>query len=160
MIVDRTKRLFDRTFPGFTERLQRIDGRYLPSEPHLYVASTRTRPEAIDLTLRYLAKARRGIEIKVNVFAEHRDEWTPVEHCYHIGPDPLSSSDDVETYFRVCRTSKWPYHFHLRGLEHAYDKGHIPAKNANPPLETDPFWFLGLVEAFIETNKIPIGVKP
>jgi hypothetical protein len=161
LIVDRTRALFDRIFPGFTVRLERIDGMYRPSDPYRHVKASQVHPEGIHLSLRYLAKARRGVDIKVRLFAEkHPDEWKIVENCYHFGPDPLSSSDEANTHLRICRNGKWPHHFHLRGLERAYNGGHIPLQNANPPLKIDPFSFLELVEQFIETNKIPIGVKP
>lgn len=162
MLVDRAKAFFDRIFPGFTARLERIAGGYRPAPPYRVVPPARDRPQVIQLWLHYLAKARRGIHITIRIIAErHPDEWKIVEHCYHFGPNPMSDSDDDSTtYFRVCRNDSWPYHFHQRGLERAYDKGHIPAESAEPPLLTDPHWFLGLVETFIETNAIPIKVKP
>lgn len=78
-----------------------------------------------------------------------------LNHSYHLGP--YASPD--EYIIRLCDNGTQPYHFHLRGWEMVYDGGHIPANRADPPLSSDPFAFLAVVEHFIETNQIQIQVK-
>lgn len=161
-LVETVKKLLGRVCPGVVEALAGIPGEYLPTSPYRMVPPARGRPQVIQLTIKYLAKDRKGqaVYLKLSLTAERQAEWKIVEHCYHFGPNPLSDDgDDSCTYFRICQRNGRPYHFHKYGYERFYDGGHIPAEKATPALQTDPIWFLGLFKTFLETNHISIDIK-
>lgn len=152
--LDRAKALFDLTLPGVTQRLESLKGEYLPV-PTIARATPVGAPRAIQASLLYLVPAKQ-IRIKLRVTVERQATgWKIVQHSYHFGP----STDTEAVYLRVCRNRFVPHHFHRMGYETMFERGHIPADRAQPPLQDHPLWFLGVVEEFIATGKLAIDVQ-
>jgi hypothetical protein len=155
--VGRAKALFNLALPGVTQRLEALQGEYLPV-PAIARATPVGAPRAIQASLLYLVLSKK-LRIKLRVTAERQQadqaDWKIVQHSYHFGP----STDTEAVYLRVCENRFVPHHFHRMGYETMFERGHIPADRAQPPLQNHPMWFLEVVEQFIATGKVSIDVR-
>lgn len=160
VLLRKAKLLFEDHFPGLVARFEQIEGEFLPvpwAPSQVVKASAKLR--AITMSLAYRVR-KPDVSVSLQLVLEVTETADGLvrrvaSHSYHLGP-----STQTDRYIiRLCEWPTQPHHFHLRGWEPVYSRGHIPANRADPPLSREPTDFMSVVEHYVQTKEITITVK-
>lgn len=161
-IVHEAKALVGDLFPDarYVERLELLGGVDLPARV-VYFDQRNPVALKVDIGFKIQRPNEAGGDLYVTswFFALERaeDEWDVTEYSMHFGPEPYG-----RFWFRVCDNPQQEprHHFHHHVHSRKFPGGHIPALRAKPalPRRADPSWFVDVLEGFINSNTVSIGV--
>lgn len=167
-VVEYVKRGVAYHFPKshFVQKLKELGATDLPvPKPRPDPGS---RPSTARIHIRWVIRRPReqGGDVYVTMWfqtVQGHPRWCVTDYSMHFGPTPYRQDPPkpaLNHYFRVCVNPVDGPHFHHHRFPNAYYEGHVPIEKSDPLISTtpDPDWFVGVLEAFLTKNKVPIEV--